>query len=848
VILEWLAQDFKDLLARDHRVRVILWFDAKGEFQNLLPKVEERLQAEGMVLLALNKAESRGVLWLKWATEMGPGSGQKVVLWLPYSEKDLPGSASDGTRLDILLEYKYSGLIWHIDGKPPTLFGFLKKHGVPLPTRRIEQDPLWRGGADSPLAKYVGVHLGREADFWQSRKLTQAVVEESIIGNLVERLLQFLADPHGEWEALKKAGIANEFCSQVSVRYAETEFLPNDPQTWAKEFVTSLALLEVYEATGESGDFPFATKLPSEPKRPFLREFLRHWMRDRDHLESYRRWALELEKFLDLRDWAKLQKGNPQALRSLAKDRWARFLEGLRAQGQNENALKSYLREYRESLSEESKGFWASGTGDLPGWALAVTLVQLAEETEEAVDSVANMKTPSEFIEAYTRKWHLIDLRHWRLLSGARRAEEMELLAAIADRFYIKYLDETGRAFYESFKEDGVWPPKGCKSIIELATKLYEATGQKAILFVDSLRFDLAAALLERLGEGELEAFVANVPSQTYVGMTSLLPRNDVHLKVEEGTPILPWESGGDLTYRQNRWKVLESAGASPLGRDKKGARRDEIRNLWELTEAPKNPPPLLVLFERGVDGFGHGAGNSVILHFEELLGDLERAIRRLRAWGYAEIHVVTDHGFILLYSAVNIQPMEVDKDRFAIMDSRYGILKHGEKVATAIVPFPLDPVWSVALTPGLRSFSAPGKFFHGGATLQEVVIPHLSVRTPFTQKRMKVRTLVPQIEIARLFVKIELQPERPTPTGLFEEEPEAIKVEVFLGTSETRRSNVKVIEVRPEGKELIGVTLFINREPPTPSGTEIPVQVIDAESGESYSSGLFVRAIRDLE
>lgn len=143
-------------------------------------------------------------------------------------------------------------------------------------------------------------------------------------------------------------------------------------------------------------------------------------------------------------------------------------------------------------------------------------------------------------MEAYAQDWHRIDLAQWRLLGGARQAEEMELLAAIASRFHAQCLDATGRAFYDSFRDQGVWPPPGCKSIAEVAARLYEEPPvRRAILVVDALRFDLAAALCEWLGEGTLEAYVANVPSETYVGMTSLLPRTDVRTG-----PWLEWEGG----------------------------------------------------------------------------------------------------------------------------------------------------------------------------------------------------------------------------------------------------------------------------------------------------------------
>lgn len=850
MILDWLVRDFKGLFARDSRARVALWFDAKAEFRGILPEVERQFAEEGIILLAFDKEQHHGALWLKWATEVGPGAEKKVVIWLPYPQKALVSGTDDGTHLDCLLEYTYEGLVWLIESKPPTLFRFLRAHGVPLPTKRAEQDSLWRGGPESPLAKYVRTYLTRDEAFWTSRPLTLTLIQESIVGNVEERLLQLLADPQREWDALQQMGIAEEFRAQVETRYAETQKLAADPQDWARAFVASLVLLEILESTGGPEDFPFASKLPSPPRREALRELLRRWMSHRDHLETYRRWALELERTIDLVAWARTKEGHPQALRSLVKDRWDRFLEGLRGQGASEEALQRYLQAHKASILQEAKGFWASGTKDLAGWALAAGLAELVERILTTVEEASQMKTPAKIVEAYASKWHQIDLAHWHLLAAAWRAEEMELLASIADRFYVKYLDAVSRAFYDAFRDEKRWPPEGCKPIAELTKELYNPPEtRRAILVVDALRFDLAAALCERLGEGTLEAYLANVPSETYVGMTSLLPTPDARLEVAEGKPkLLSQAAGGDLSYRAYRWKLLEAAGAACLGQDRKGALRDEIRHLRELSEPPKEPPQLLVLFDRDVDELGHSTGYELIRHFEELLGELERAIRKLRAWGYAEVHVVTDHGFVLLRSDANIQPIEVDKSMFEVLTARSGLLRAGERATTATVPFPLDPSWSVALPPGLRSFSAPGRYFHGGATLQEVVIPHLCFTAPKSRQRMRVHVQLPQVKIATLTVKVELIPERPASVGLFDEEPESTRVRVFLGSPEAPRSNEKTIEIDAQMTEIIPVTLFLHREPPTPEGTQIPLHVTDVATGEAYATGLFVRAARDLE
>jgi hypothetical protein len=65
VILDWLTQDFTDLLARDCRARVAFWCDAKAEFRNLVLEAAQHLSTRDLVLLPIDTSRHQGALWLK---------------------------------------------------------------------------------------------------------------------------------------------------------------------------------------------------------------------------------------------------------------------------------------------------------------------------------------------------------------------------------------------------------------------------------------------------------------------------------------------------------------------------------------------------------------------------------------------------------------------------------------------------------------------------------------------------------------------------------------------------------------------------------------------------------------
>lgn len=54
-----------------------------------------------------------------------------------------------------------------MDGKKPTLFSFLRRAGVKLPSDPKELRLLWDGARDSLLAKFAARFAERDARFWE---------------------------------------------------------------------------------------------------------------------------------------------------------------------------------------------------------------------------------------------------------------------------------------------------------------------------------------------------------------------------------------------------------------------------------------------------------------------------------------------------------------------------------------------------------------------------------------------------------------------------------------------------------------------------------------------------------
>src|ERR1700687_4397216 len=159
MILAVLTEEFRALFSRQAQARVALWFDEKRDFERLLPSLEKQLanHADPFTLLRYDEVAGHGQLWIKhqihWATRTLPGAERepaRYILSLPFPSERLDGPEEEGGfTADLLLEYRYQGATWLVDGKKPTLFAFLRRANVKLPTDAKEQRTLWDGGRDS---------------------------------------------------------------------------------------------------------------------------------------------------------------------------------------------------------------------------------------------------------------------------------------------------------------------------------------------------------------------------------------------------------------------------------------------------------------------------------------------------------------------------------------------------------------------------------------------------------------------------------------------------------------------------------------------------------------------------
>ena len=248
------------------------------------------------------------------------------------------------------------------------------------------------------------------------------------------------------------------------------------------------------------------------------------------------------------------------------------------------------------------------------------------------------------------------------------------------------------------------------------------------------------------------------------------------------------------------------------------------------------------------MDHIGHGEAQTLIRHVQLEENRLARLVRKLHRWGYSTVHIVTDHGFVLLDETKLPEEVPCDKEWCHVYKERFAIVPATANLPVATFAFRWDTEVKVAVPPGLAFFKAEKSFSHGGAALQEMVIPHLTSRSyTTTEKRVGVEVVLPTFELTRAAVKVLLRPRSPvTAAGsqmlLFTETGRRLSLDVLHTDVDGKRASVlatgpKEVRLEPTDSEQT-VTLFFHTAASFRTGELLDLDIRDVATTEQFPPG----------
>lgn len=393
-----------------------------------------------------------------------------------------------------------------------------------------------------------------------------------------------------------------------------------------------------------------------------------------------------------------------------------------------------------EIAAERQDSFWLQGAIDRRAqWEAVRLAAELGTVADAALGELrVTTSDPTWWVDRYADHWHRLDRAQRHLEALLPRLEEdadERAIAAVRARY-----DDVVAAMAQGFVaalEGRSWAVEGALQ----QTSIYEDVvrtqpGRVAFFLVDAMRYEMGAELAERMdGHGEVivRPAVSVLPSITPMGMAALMPgAASSYDVVEHGGQLTARIDGAHLPDLKSRQKQLAARVASSadisLG--------DVLAMPRSRLEKKLGTSELVVVRSQEIDLYGEGGFEARAI-MDTVMDNLARAVRKLAQVGVDRAVLTADHGH--LYAADDRdESMRIDAPGGVTIDlHRRCWIGHGGAtppgcVRVAARSLGNDSDLDFVFPRGIGVFRAGGDlaFHHGGPTLQEMIVPVITVRS----------------------------------------------------------------------------------------------------------------------
>lgn len=348
-------------------------------------------------------------------------------------------------------------------------------------------------------------------------------------------------------------------------------------------------------------------------------------------------------------------------------------------------------------------------------------------------------------LEKYQTEWYRID-QHYRWFTHAYQTADFQKplqgLKGEIDKHYANhYLYDFGGVWQRVLEPLAEWrsavlTPQAKFFDQHVAPVLKDGRTKAVVIISDGMRYEVAEELGSRVRsedrfDASLSAMLGSLPSYTQLGMASLLPHSTLALD-PLGIPV--FADGKPTTGLANRGKLLEPVRGCALTAESVMAMSgSELRDLYTKYQ-------VFYVYHDRIDAAGDKVATerTVFEAVDDTLRELMALVKKWTSANATNILITADHGFLYqdlpleeaYYLSASPQGEAVTK-----VNRRYA-LGHSLKPSSSFMTFTSSQVGLAAdvdiqIPKSIHRIPQPGagtRYVHGGASLQEIVVPVITV------------------------------------------------------------------------------------------------------------------------
>ena len=844
------------LLRNQLQNHTVVWYDPDNHYQTLV----DRLRPEDVGAKRIYRyLPEKGFLWLRYQLEPDWGPAETSPPLLIY----VPKARADAQQA--LIEFEVAGVVMGPGEQPPERNTDLAVVARKALAQKLPPAALDRIIAEIQEGKWRLEELDREAERGMAER---AGVLTTIFhsGNPEDIALSFLSDPTLDDAILQKDALS-----------ALANFLQNafggpldqvlDPDALRTQLARHILIGDFLLSL--QGDVPSALKtfplLEGEAAQAAVKKLAERWRRDLGLAKTYQDWSDQIAEQFDIGSL-------DLTLNALREVHTFRVSEQVLQQRVQQALHKKPTEDLLNLVKARLDSFWSRQAPEIKTrWEVTRSAAQVLLEANR-VQRALRGKTwkARNLIAHYTSEegpWCLLDMaqRHlerdflWVDIAPETDNILMKLVAR-ARHDYATLVNELAEQFTHAYQQSE-FSPRGVLAQINIfrdRVRPAQREGKVAYLLVDALRFEMALELMRLLPadwNARLEPALATAPTITEVGMAALLPGAEEGLAISaESNKLAIRVHNQLLANREQRMDFFQARAEA----DTVITTVSELAPLRDkaLDQRIKDAELILVTATEEIDSLCENNPNQARTSLDAALTQIRRALTNLFHRGVTTAIITADHGYLFFGEKLGSgEGIPAPGGQTALLKRRVWLGRGGEArvgvLRTPLSAFGISSDLELATPENLAYFKVRGgslEYFHGGLSLQEIVIPvltiHSSQRPPIPTADIQWQLKLGSKRITTRFISVTVSGRS---SGLLPADAPPIRVEVRAGRQilstpvsasygfheETRNITLRTREDIPQEIDPCTITLMLED---IPNVDTVTMYLLDASTGRALA------------
>jgi uncharacterized protein (TIGR02687 family) len=359
-----------------------------------------------------------------------------------------------------------------------------------------------------------------------------------------------------------------------------------------------------------------------------------------------------------------------------------------------------------------------------------------------------NMTNSSDAVHGYVRHWYKIDQLYRRFIFALKASGQMTLLSSLVDTienlYTNRFLNPLAIQWQGQVDAMNQWTVPDVvpqRQFYSRWVKPFTNKGNRIFVIIsDAFRYEAAEEMVSRLNRenrysADLDHMLSSLPSYTQLGMASLLPDSDGEVSISDtdgAISINGLSTQGTLNRDKHLKQALGEQACALQAKAVQEMTQTEGRELFKSHD-------VIYIYHNRIDHAGDKmqSEGEAFEAAERTFEDLLRLVKKLAAYNASNVLITADHGFIY-------QNRELEESDFLKTDvsgevhyrDRRFLLGKNLAGTDAVKVFSASELGLVgdvhaAIPKGIQRLRLSGsgsRFVHGGATLQEVIVPVISI------------------------------------------------------------------------------------------------------------------------